>query len=228
MENIFGFTFSSYTIIREKGKKYGNEAVSLYIRYIQQAYIQESINTHSNNFFMAQAMGRERKKFLKVKKILIKNKFIFQKKWGYIEVPYIIGTEKIKKIKCPKNGPSVFGTVPKTDRPKNGPQNKYIEVNKNKNKIIIKNKYIYSSFQFFWQKYPKKIWKQKSFQIYKNIKEEEHTALLRGLEKIKKNWEKIDNIYIPHPSTWLSQERRKDEEDEEEKKEKKDYKKWII
>lgn len=81
----------------------------------------------------------------------------------------------------------------------------------NKNKI---NKYI-CSFELFWSKYPKKVSKRKSEEIYTKLatSEEVEQSLLKGLDSYKEKWriECTDVKYIPNPTTWLNQARWEDE-----------------
>tara|TARA_R110000824_G_scaffold181444_1_gene362240 strand:+ start:3169 stop:3936 length:768 start_codon:yes stop_codon:yes gene_type:complete len=68
-------------------------------------------------------------------------------------------------------------------------------------------------FESFWKKYPRKISKSKALKIYCNIPDKEHPLILIGLKKYNTHWiEKgIEMEFIPHPTTWLNQERWKDE-----------------
>lgn len=71
-----------------------------------------------------------------------------------------------------------------------------------------------SPFDVFWQAYPKKIEKKKARQIFeKKIDEQKLVVILQDLEKRKKyeGWTKDKGKYIPHPTTYLNQERWEDE-----------------
>jgi hypothetical protein len=72
-------------------------------------------------------------------------------------------------------------------------------------------------FEIFWKAYPRKVGKGACRKIWKRKKYDEET-LEQMLETIKwqvnlKQWQNKE--YIPHPSTWLNQERWEDEIDSE-------------
>ena len=78
----------------------------------------------------------------------------------------------------------------------------------NNNTININN--IDQNFEIFWKKYPKKIGKKQAFLKFKKIKID-FNLILKSLENHKRT-EQWSNIkYIPHPTTWLNQERYNDE-----------------
>lgn len=76
-------------------------------------------------------------------------------------------------------------------------------------------------FDEFWKAYPNKVAKVKALQSWKQIfskRSKEHPEAISneiqtGLERAKKSpqWTKDDGRYIPHPTTWLNQERWNDE-----------------
>lgn len=79
-----------------------------------------------------------------------------------------------------------------------------------------KEKNIYmSNFDSFWDKYPKKVAKKKSMEIYQRIvtSKEKEDEILQGLDRYKNKWskEKTDVKYIPNPTTWLNQARWEDD-----------------
>jgi len=72
-------------------------------------------------------------------------------------------------------------------------------------------------FDDFWISYPKKIGKQKTLEIWIKIKPDQ-SLLKKMLEKIElfkqtDQWKKDRGQFIPHPATWLNQERWEDEID---------------
>ena len=77
------------------------------------------------------------------------------------------------------------------------------------------NKNIDVRFEEFWIAYPRKISKKTTERVFNRIKPDEKTfqAILSGLEKYKQTpqWLKDGGQFIPHPTTWLNQERWKDE-----------------
>lgn len=73
-------------------------------------------------------------------------------------------------------------------------------------------------FDLFWQMYPRKVGKKLCQKIWVNkIKREDIDAIYTGLRKLRESaqWKKEGGKYIPHPSTFLNQERWNDEVIEE-------------
>jgi hypothetical protein len=70
-------------------------------------------------------------------------------------------------------------------------------------------------FDEFWVSYPNKKAKKKAEQSWSKLKmtEELFKVIMSGLEKAKSSpqWKKDDGQFIPHPTTWLNQERWNDE-----------------
>ena len=66
-----------------------------------------------------------------------------------------------------------------------------------------------SNFDLFWSLYPRKVSKKKSFSIFKKINLDEFDSIIKGVKYLIKTNTELK--YIPHPSTWLNQERWKDE-----------------
>ena len=85
-----------------------------------------------------------------------------------------------------------------------------------KGKVKVKEegkvKVISENFEKFWAEYPKKIGKKKAQQVFINLNPNLE-VVLSGLAKWKesKQWTKDDGQFIPHPTTWLNQERWNDE-----------------
>lgn len=74
------------------------------------------------------------------------------------------------------------------------------------------------AFNVFWAEYPKKVNKKgclKSFIKIKNLKEE-MPLIMASLERFKKSkdWLKDNGQFIPYPTTFINQERWKDEQEE--------------
>lgn len=71
------------------------------------------------------------------------------------------------------------------------------------------------SFGIFWTEYPRKISKKSAESAWKRINPQNGTVekILSALKEQKKTeqWQKNNGQFIPHPSTWLNQERWKDE-----------------
>ena len=83
------------------------------------------------------------------------------------------------------------------------------------NKKIIKLDKIFFLFEKFWNEYPKKIGKKNTEKIF--IKINPDTSMFEKiiqsltLHKKTSGWSKDSGQFIPHPSTWLNQERWNDE-----------------
>ncbi len=94
-------------------------------------------------------------------------------------------------------------------------ENEDININKDKNKNNKKKEEYTKDFLDFYHLYPKKVGKPKAFESWRRIN------LTNGLfEKImaavalqakSKQWTKDGGEFIPHPATWLNQERWNDE-----------------
>lgn len=71
------------------------------------------------------------------------------------------------------------------------------------------------SFGLFWTEYPRKISKKSAESAWKRINPQNGTVekIISALKEQKKTeqWQKNNGQFIPHPSTWLNQERWKDE-----------------
>ena len=71
-------------------------------------------------------------------------------------------------------------------------------------------------FEQFWKEYPRKVSKKTAFTAFKNIKhlKDEFPIIMQAvkLKKGSNDWRKNGGQYIPHPATFIHQERWKDEE----------------
>lgn len=86
--------------------------------------------------------------------------------------------------------------------------NKY--TNKDTNKITNNQKD--ELFDLFWIKYPRKIGKKKAKDKYALLlKDNSHDEIINGLDMYLRKWKGIDKKFIPHPYTWLNQERWQDD-----------------
>lgn len=76
-------------------------------------------------------------------------------------------------------------------------------------------------FEDFWKAYPRKVNKQGAYKAFKNIKHIEKILpdILADLEvkRNSKDWQKDNGQYIPHPTTYLHQERWNDSNEVAEK-----------
>ena len=72
-----------------------------------------------------------------------------------------------------------------------------------------------TSFGLFWQEYPRKVSKKTAESAWIKINPQNGTVekILSALKEYKKTeqWQKNNGQFIPHPSSWLNQERWKDE-----------------
>lgn len=68
-------------------------------------------------------------------------------------------------------------------------------------------------FNEFWKLYPKKVDKKGALRSFKRVKglKKEYPAMLEALnrELASEQWNRNNGQYIPHPTTWLNQERWK-------------------
>lgn len=73
------------------------------------------------------------------------------------------------------------------------------------------------AFNDFWNIYPKKVNKQGTLRAFKKIKnlKTELPLILDAVERFKnsKGWQKDNGQFIPHPTTFINQERWKDQQD---------------
>ncbi len=70
-----------------------------------------------------------------------------------------------------------------------------------------------SQFAEFWQAYPRKMKRKVAERKYLLLDKRLHDKILSALEEFKdtEEWQEEGGQYIPHPSTWLNQERWEDE-----------------
>lgn len=75
--------------------------------------------------------------------------------------------------------------------------------------------FITRAFDAFWAAYPRKVCKKVAFQKFQAVfpKKVSLETLLTALEEQKRSDQWKDVKFIPHPSTWLNQERWEDEID---------------
>ena len=67
-------------------------------------------------------------------------------------------------------------------------------------------KYI-SSFQEFWKIYPRKIGKKQASKIFGKYDEKHYAKIIHGVRLFAQENKTTEERFIPHPSTWLNQER---------------------
>ena len=93
------------------------------------------------------------------------------------------------------------------------PDSNHTTTTYNKSNKVINNK-SYDRFEIFWDKYPRKVAKKKAHQIWKTKKLDKiYKNIVNGLESYLNSeaWKKDGGAFIPHPTTFLNQERWDDE-----------------
>ena len=84
-----------------------------------------------------------------------------------------------------------------------------------RNKVEVIS-YEETAFNEFWSAYPKKVNKKGCYKSFCKIKDlkQEMPLIMEALERFKnsKGWQKDNGQFIPHPTTWINQERWKDEQ----------------
>ena len=97
-------------------------------------------------------------------------------------------------------------------------ENEIINININDNKSSNKKgakEILLERFEEFWALYPKKVGKGKAKESWLKKKPSEtlHQKILAAVESAKnsREWLSENGKYIPHPTTWLNQERWDDE-----------------
>ena len=160
VNDVFSMTFYTYDRIRKEAWKKWDSAVSLYIRYIEQARLQWTDSTYSTDNFMMKAMWWSKEKFYDVKPIL-QNLWLIELKekrdesWKimshYIQVNYIIKSEdttvlKSQSLENPESGKSNTNTICTKYKCLNT-KNKYLPENSDEHTI----EYIYSNYYWKWK-----------------------------------------------------------------------------
>lgn len=180
VNDIFSMTFYTYDKIREVGWKNWDSAVSLYIRYIEQARLQWTDSTYSTDKFMMKAMWRSKDKFYDVKPIL-QNLWLIEPKekrgenWKiinhYIQVNFIIKGETTtvlenQSLAEPESGKSDTNTIC-TKYKCLYTKNKYLSENSDEWKSTTSSKKKKEltaeqteAFERVWKEYPQKTHKK--------------------------------------------------------------------
>lgn len=99
---------------------------------------------------------------------------------------------------------SAHGTLTTNRREKKGIEKKRIE-KKPSNQTS-------SEFDCFYELYPRKVSKKATIRAFNRLSKKDVEAIMVALPKHIKHWQDkaIEMDYIPHPSTWLNQEKWKD------------------
>jgi len=89
----------------------------------------------------------------------------------------------------------------------------------NNNVKNVKNNIYTSDFEIFWKLYPRKVGKPKAFSSFKKaVKSNESQLIIDSLKNHLTIWSGQEIEYIPHPTTWLNQERYNDQVSKPDKK----------
>ncbi|MFW9929143.1 MAG: helix-turn-helix domain-containing protein [Candidatus Thorarchaeota archaeon] len=130
---------------------------------------------------------------------------------------------KDKSVQDPRTNLSSKVNINKTNTNEVNKINKINKINKNNKKTLTsvektkRTKIIQKKFEEFWELYPRKKKKEpslKKFHSKCNWDEKIADEIIEGLKKqlpFLLKQKKKDIHFIPHPSTWLNQERWKDE-----------------
>lgn len=69
-----------------------------------------------------------------------------------------------------------------------------------------------NGFERFWEAYPRKVGKGAARPKWdKALHKADPAEIMAALERAKHDWSELESQFIPHPATWLSQERWLDE-----------------
>lgn len=96
-----------------------------------------------------------------------------------------------------------------------GCQHDQPDKNRVEKKRIDISSFCNDGFDIFWKAYPRKVNKKTAIKVWAKLKPDEplKQKILSALEIQKKDdqWTRDNGKYIPHPSTWLNQERWNDD-----------------
>lgn len=96
-----------------------------------------------------------------------------------------------------------------------GRQHDQPDKNRVEKKRIDISSFCNDGFDIFWKAYPRKVNKKTAIKVWAKLKPDEplKQKILSALEIQKKDdqWTRDNGKYIPHPSTWLNQERWNDD-----------------
>lgn len=81
----------------------------------------------------------------------------------------------------------------------------------NKKKSVDKEENNNKLFEEFWEKYPRKVWKKDAMKKFDKLKKEDQELAIKMIDVFKKTRQRQNEQYIPHPTTYINQERFRDE-----------------
>lgn len=147
-------------------------------------------------------------KFQTMEMIAIKDGQITIKNWRKRQESMLTGAERTQRYRNRQRHTSDEPVTQNSHK-----SDARIEENRiDKNRIEEIN----TRFEQFWDAYPNKKTKKKAHDIWIKISPPEKLfkEIMSGLERAKgsKQWQKDEGQFIPHPTTWLNQERWNDED----------------
>lgn len=79
--------------------------------------------------------------------------------------------------------------------------------------LELRTKNIESTFNTFWNEYPKKVAKAAAYKSWAKVDPKLYDTIMAALttQKASEDWTKENGKFIPHPTTWLNQQRWEDE-----------------
>ena len=136
----------------------------------------------------------------------------------YISIEQRLGTSNRYYVSMDSDVHTPLEVEVQTPRKSMSPNNK--ENKKDKQRLKMYGEILKDFDHKFWVAYPRKIGKKQALKKYVQLcssTESNHEEIMKGLLKHKKIWEqnKTEQKFIPHASTWLNQERFRDELEQE-------------
>jgi transposase len=140
--------------------------------------------------------------------------YIMTKRTPYGFIAYVANPKK-RRGKCALSGRKRKGKNAPTDRADVTRRGGKCDLS-NKDSTVDSTVDIYDQrFDVFWQAYPRKVGKKPARKAWERIKPSKELLgkMLKSIQAAResKAWKKDNGEYIPHPSTWLNQERWEDE-----------------
>lgn len=97
----------------------------------------------------------------------------------------------------------------KDDTKDNNTQKEKIRIKKEEGELSYVNM-VEQLFDYFWKHYPRKVSKKESLRIFFNLDHNQQIKVVKAVPIFKESVKNTEVKYIPHPSTWLNQERWED------------------
>lgn len=139
------------------------------------------------------------KKLEELEIVTLSNETVTVTNWRKRQEMQLTGAERAKRFR---------------ERQKNVTEQRYESNARREENRIDKNK-ILDHFEAFWKEYPRKVSKKKAEQSWLKINPTPSIVqkIMASLATHRESpqWKKDDGMFIPHPTTWLNQERWNDE-----------------